>query len=89
MGYIALCLPGGHRKPTALGAEGLSVLVVEEDVSALDPPHDHVLEQAGEVETSMAWHGRTVTGSGANRKQINNVIVDLPNGEKEDLGCAL
>lgn len=38
-----------------------AVVIVKENVAAVDPTYDDVLEQVGEIEASGTWHGRMIT----------------------------
>jgi hypothetical protein len=40
-----------------------AVAVVKEDIPTLYSPHDHVLEQAGHVNSSASWHEQNISGS--------------------------
>ena len=56
----------GFEESTDLRAEGRSVLVLE-DLPALDPSHDHVLEQPEDVKTRAARHGHRLARRGKRR----------------------
>lgn len=52
---VALGL-GLDEKPAQAADEGFAVLIVEEDLPALDPSRDYVLQEAGQVETGLFGH---------------------------------
>jgi len=39
-----------------------AVAVFKEDIPALYPPHDHMLEQTGHVNSGASWHEQNISG---------------------------
>jgi hypothetical protein len=46
-------------------------LIIEKDLAALDPPHDHMVHRAGGVYAGLTGHGDGNSNSGKNWQLIN------------------
>jgi hypothetical protein len=59
------------RKPLY---EPVAVALVGEDLALLDPAHDDVLQEIGDVDAGGAWHGGRIAGEG----ELFNVLRTSP-----------